>query len=121
VEAVLGVELLIGVENLPHDQRRQAKRRLVEHQEPWPAHQRACDRQHLLLAARQRAAALREALIEPGKQRQHPFEIAIEVARCGHGRAHLQVFQHRHAGKDAAPFRGLRQLQPRDLVGRQPG
>src|SRR4029077_14319723 len=63
-EAVLGVELSDGVEDLPHDQRRQAERRLVEHEKFWPAHQRTRDRQHLLLAARQGAAALAEALVE---------------------------------------------------------
>ena len=44
-----------------HDQRRQAERRLVEQQQPRPRHQRAADRHHLLLAARQRAGGLRRA------------------------------------------------------------
>ena len=39
------------------------ERRLVEQQEARPGQQRAADRQHLLLAARQRAAALVHALL----------------------------------------------------------
>ena len=38
-----------------HDLRRQAERRLVEEQQLGPAHERARDRQHLLLAAGERA------------------------------------------------------------------
>ena len=40
------------VEDPLDHQRRQAERRLVEQQQPRPAHQRPADRQHLLLAAR---------------------------------------------------------------------
>jgi hypothetical protein len=41
--------------------------------------------------------------------------------RLGDDRAHLQVFQHRHAREDAAALRRLRDAQPRDLVGRHRG
>src|SRR5262245_5629813 len=51
-ELLLAVELADRAEDLANDQRRQAERRLVEQQQPRPAHQRARDRQHLLLAAR---------------------------------------------------------------------
>ena len=47
--------------------------------QPRPAHQRARDRQHLLLAARQRAAALGEALLQPREQRQHAVEIVRRI------------------------------------------
>ena len=50
------------VEDLLDQDRRQAHRRLVEQQQPRPGHQRPADRQHLLLAARQRAGLLRRAL-----------------------------------------------------------
>ena len=43
-------------EDLAHDQRREPEARLVEHQQPRLRHQRAAERQHLPLAARQRAA-----------------------------------------------------------------
>ncbi len=54
-------------EDLPHDQRREAERRLVEQQQARAQQQRARDRQHLLLAARQRAGLLAAALAQPGK------------------------------------------------------
>src|SRR6185503_2908182 len=111
-EAFLGIELADGVEDLAHDQRRQTKRRLVEQQKPRPAHQRARDRQHLLLATRQRAAALAKPLLEARKQAEHARKVALELGRLGDGRAHLQVFQHCHAREDAAPLRRLRELEP---------
>src|SRR5262249_25433776 len=55
---LLLVDVADDLEDLLDDQRREAERRLVEQQQPRPAHQRPRDRQHLLLAARQRAAAL---------------------------------------------------------------
>ena len=74
-ELVALVERADGGEDLLHHQRRQPERRLVEQQQPRPAHQRAADRQHLLLAARERAAALLPALAQARKQREHPLEI----------------------------------------------
>src|SRR5690606_15190177 len=44
------------IKDLPHDQWREAQRGLVEQQQPRPAHQRACDREHLLFAAGEGAA-----------------------------------------------------------------
>ena len=41
--------------------------------------------------------------------------------RVADRRAHLQIFEHRHAHEDAAAFRRLRDLQAGDLVGRQLG
>jgi hypothetical protein len=58
------VDLADDAEDLLDDQRRQAERRLVEQQEAGPAHQCARDRQHLLLAARQRTAALPLPLLQ---------------------------------------------------------
>src|SRR4029077_14737475 len=65
-ELFLGVELLDRVEDLTRDQRRQAERRLVEKEEARVSHQRARDRQHLLLATGKRATALVDALLEAG-------------------------------------------------------
>src|SRR5690606_41537472 len=50
--------LFRSVEDLLDDERGEPQRRLVEQEQLRPRHQRAADRQHLLLAARQRAAAL---------------------------------------------------------------
>ena len=47
-----------GLPDLRDDQRREAEKRLVEEQQARLAHQRAADRQHLLLAAGQRSGGL---------------------------------------------------------------
>ena len=115
------VELGDDVEDLLDDQRREAERRLVEQQQPRPAHQRARDRQHLLLAARQRAAALRRAFLEAREHREDAFEILVEMREVVDRRAHLQILEHGHAREDAPSFRRLRDRQPRDLMRRQVG
>ena len=118
-EAVLLVQRANGVEDLTRDQGRKTERRLVQEQEARAAHQRAADREHLLLAAGQRAAALRHAFPQPRKQVEHALEggCAIVLAREGGVRAHLQVLRHAHAREDAAALRRLRDSEPRDLVG----
>ena len=57
-DAVLAVDLDDLFENRFHEQRRDAERRLVEHEEFRLAHQRAADGEHLLFAAGQRAGDL---------------------------------------------------------------
>ena len=52
---------LDGAAELGDDQGGQTLRRFVEQQHPGVAHQRATDREHLLLAARERACELRMA------------------------------------------------------------
>src|SRR5689334_19848382 len=64
VELLLPVEGLDDAEYLTSDERRQSQRGLVQQQEPGAAHQCARDRQHLLLAPGQGAAALIAALLE---------------------------------------------------------
>ena len=50
-------ERAAGGEQIAHDDRRQALERLVEQQDLRLAHERARDREHLLLAAREVGAA----------------------------------------------------------------
>ena len=47
----VGVDRAHGLEDPSDQHRRQAERRLVQHQQPRPRHQRAPDRAHLLLAS----------------------------------------------------------------------
>src|SRR3546814_9090953 len=61
------LDFLDDLLDLPHDHRRQAFVGLVEQQQLHVASQRACHRQHLLLAARQRHALLLAALGEARK------------------------------------------------------
>jgi hypothetical protein len=50
------------------------------HQEPWPRHQRAADRQHLLFAAGQRLGALLQPLLQAREQLEHEFQWFLAVA-----------------------------------------
>ena len=48
----LRVDLLDRLEHQLHEDRGEPHRRLVEEQQLWARHQRAADREHLLLATR---------------------------------------------------------------------
>ena len=112
-QAIIGVERADRREDLLHDQRRQAERRLVEQKQRRASHQRAGDRQHLLLASRQRAAALMLTCLEQRKQRVDMLQILGEMRRIvGDDGAHLEILQHRHAREDAAALRRLHDAEP---------
>ena len=89
--------------DLRADQRRQALGRLVEDQEARVGHQRAPDRQHLLLAARQLVAEMCRAARRAGEKRIDAVE---RPARCAETRRRGgdQVFLDREGGED---LRGL--------------
>ena len=73
--------LRIGGEHVLHDQRREAERRLVEQQQARPRHQRARDRDHLLLAARQLAGgAARASRLQHREQRERGVERRLRAA-----------------------------------------
>ena len=69
------------VEHLVDEHRRQAHRRLVHQQQLRPRHQRAADRDHLLLAARQRAGILVEPLLDAREQCEDALIVGIELGR----------------------------------------
>src|SRR5215212_7606212 len=115
------VEFTDGGENLLHDQRREPERGLVQQQQARTCHQCACDGEHLLLAARERAAALALTFAENGKQNKGTFEVFLKVFRIGGGSPHLKVLEHRHAGKDAPALGRLRYAHAHDLMGGQVG
>ena len=77
----LSVDGLDDVEHLLDQHRREAHRRLVHQQQPRPRHQRAPDREHLLLAARQRAAVLVGPLLEAREQRVDALEVGCRTPR----------------------------------------
>ena len=103
--------------DLADDDRRQALGRLVEHQEPRAGAQDARDRQHLLLAARQLAAAAGEPLGEIGKQREDALE--RQPAGRRDARRQQQVLAHAEAGEDGALLGADRHAEARDAVGRE--
>jgi hypothetical protein len=69
------------LEDQRDDLRRQTERRLIEEEQPGPGQERARDRQHLLLAARQGPGALGQALAQPREQGERMVAIAGDAGR----------------------------------------
>src|SRR3972149_10349621 len=116
----LGVEGPDRSEDLLHDQRRQAERRLVQQEQSGASHQRAGDGQHLLLAARQRAATLMLPRLEQREERIDALQIPVESGWIiGNDGAHLEMLDNCHAREDAAPLWRLHNAEPRDFMGRE--
>src|SRR5579859_1004118 len=87
----------------PIDQHgRQPFRRLVEKDETWIGHQRAADREHLLLAATQHGAQPVGALLEDREEIVDRVE--IPVPRPARRPAQQQVLLDRQVRKDATPL-----------------
>ena len=81
---------------------REPHRGLVHQQQPRPRHQRAAHRDHLLLAARERAGELaRAARRRAGRARRRARSPrrSPPLAQVG---AHLEVLEHRHRREQAA-------------------
>ena len=91
------------LEDLLDDDRREAKAQLVAEEKPRVRHQRPADRDHLLLAARERRAALVAPLGEHRKER----EDRVEVPRAGTAdlSADDEVFHDGERGKEAPTLR----------------
>ena len=81
------------------------ERRLVQHQEPRLAHQRAAHREHLPLAARERSGELSAPLLEAGKPLVHfvlrRAPAALAAPGAGEG-AELEVVGDTHRGEELA-------------------
>ena len=78
------VDLGDDLEDLLHDHRREAHRRLVEQEHAWSSHQRTGDREHLLLAAGHGPARLGAPLAQPREQVEHAVEVGRGTRRsCG--------------------------------------
>ena len=101
-------------ENVFDDAGRKAERRFVEHEQPRRHHQRAGDRQHLLLAAGQGARLLTPPVGENGKIAVHALHVRRRMARARIA-AEPQVLLDRQPDEGSAPFRHMRNAHARDL------
>ncbi len=107
--------------DLRDDERREAFGRLVEDQQARVGHQRAADREHLLLAARELLAAVAEPLGQAREGREHAVERPARARPSAPAaRRHHEVLAHREVREDAAAFRHVADAEPRDLLGRAP-
>src|SRR6202040_3168080 len=91
------VDLADGAVDSLREDRRDAHRGLVEHQQPGPGHQRAPDREHLLLAAGHRPRLLSLAFLEPGEQGEDALEVLSDLRPPAQVRPEVEVLAHGHA------------------------
>ena len=119
----LVVQELDDVADLRDHARHQAFGRLVEQDDFRLQHHGPRDGEHLLLAARQRAAGLAAPLRQHRKEREHLVEQAAALF-FGHAvavEAGAQVLHHREQAEDAAVLRHIADAAARELVRRQAG
>ena len=114
-------------ENRLDEERREPERRLVQQQQPRPAHQGPPDRQHLLLAARHRAGLLVEPFAQAGKRRRAraPCRRRSRASTCARTRPARGFRGRSCAGKRAGPrasgrFPGARSRAARARADRWP-
>ncbi len=119
--AALAVDPDDDVEDLARELGRQAQAGLVHQHHRGPRQQRACDRQHLLLAARKLARLLfrpfaqdREVTVDRLDVLRHPVRV---FARIG---AHAQVVLDRQQGKHLAALGHMADAGAHDAVRRAP-
>src|SRR5579883_2823374 len=105
------------LEDFLHDQRRQALRRLVEHQQLGIEQERARDREHFLLTARELAALVGFALRQPRKElvdaRNGPRPRSVD-------RYH-EIFLDRQVCENPASFRHIADADAGEAEGRPVG
>src|SRR5215471_1357899 len=94
-----------GGHHLADDLRRQALRRLVHQEHARVRHQGAPDREHLLLAARERAGDLLAALAQPREKLGDRIERPQARPAVGLSPGHGQVLAYGQAAKDAPALR----------------
>ncbi len=110
----LARELLEPVGDLLDHAHPDALGRLVEHQQLRPAEHGAADRQHLALAARQRAGRLGKTLRQLGKEIEHI--VHARTVGLAHA-AQQQVLAHRQLGEDGMLLRHVADAPPHPPLG----
>ena len=117
------VQHLDDLADLRDHARHQPFGRLVEQNDLRLQHHGAGDRQHLLLAAGQRAARLVAPLGEPRKISERLVEqmLAPRIVDAGAVEAGAQVLHHREQAEDAAVLRHVADAEPRQAMRRQAG
>src|SRR4051794_38481144 len=117
-ESLLAVQADQDVTYLAHDVRLDTLGRLVQNQELGTERERASDRELLLLAAGQIAAAAVQHALEHGEELEHAFGELLAPAARDH--AELEVFTDGELRKDLATLRHVTDAAPRAHLRRRP-
>src|SRR5215470_1433752 len=113
------VDLPDLLEETLHDFRREAERRLVHDQEPRLRDQRARDREHLLLTARERAGELAAALAQAWEQPEDLVDARGERRPVAPDeRAHLEILVDGQRREQLSAFRNPRHPELVDAMRR---
>src|SRR3954454_23548672 len=120
--AVADVDIAERLDDGAGDDRRQPERRLVDQEDARVTHERAAQRHHPALAARQRA----DRLVEQLRERREDLEDALAplaalAPGAGAEDAGIEVLAHRQSRKDGVALRGERDALADDLRRRAPG
>src|SRR2546428_623634 len=117
--ALLAVDGAHDAEDLAGDERRESERGLVEEEQARPQHERAPDREHLLLAPGEAPGGLTPSLAQHRKIVVAPGEVprrrARRAPRIG---AEPEIFLHGELHERPAPLRHVRDSQADDVLGR---
>ncbi len=121
-EPELVLQVADGGDGLRDQQRREAHGRLIHQQQAGRRHQRARDRQHLLLAARHGARKLPAPLLQNRKRLVSESEVLADLAARGFAEcAQHQVLFHRQLGEEAPALGHERDAELHDRLGREGG
>src|SRR5262245_39127260 len=117
-ELVALLELLDGVDSAADHDRAQAHRGLVDQEDARSRHQRAAERQHLLLAAAHAAGELAAPLGEPREDLEAERQVACDLATRGRPEgAEQQVLLDGEPREQPAPLGHQRDAEVDDLLG----
>ena len=108
------LELLERLERELRDLRSQTGRRLVEHQEPRPRHERASHGQHLLLTAAEGSRLLALSHLQPREEVVHELE-RLTIRPLGKG-AQDEIALQRHRREEVPLGRDVRDSRARSAV-----
>src|SRR4051794_33074957 len=104
----LGVDLFDDAEDRLHHLRRESERRFIEQQHLRLRHQCARDREHLLLAARQRPRVLLDPVLQHREEREDAVVFGLLNFVFAQIRPELEVVLHRQVREDAATLGHMR-------------
>src|SRR5579885_1822121 len=121
-ELILVPQLLDLVDHAPHPDRREPDRGLVDEEDARRGHQRAGEREHLLLTAAHAARELAAPLLQDREELVAGGEIALQLIAGGAAvGAEVEILLHRELREKAATLRHERDAELDDFLGRLVG